>query len=196
VVAADGYTVTFDSVSIKMNGNIIVAYLVNGSELPEQHYPLRLVGSDLESGEMVSQIARIVVHVPAAATLTPASSGEVSGDFVITGLVVQPLGLTDADLHASEEVVTISAEHPKNGLQEFTGIRLECLLNWAGVDPTATTVTLTASDGYSGDISLSDLLACEDCMLAFTDEPGVYNAVMPGLASSLWIKEVSSIEVK
>lgn len=64
VVGSDGYTVTFESVSISQNGNIILAYLVNNSELPEKYYPLRLVGSDMETGQMVGQVVKIIVHLP------------------------------------------------------------------------------------------------------------------------------------
>ncbi len=42
VIGSDGYTVTFDSLTIKKNGNIILAYLVNNAELPDKYYPLRL----------------------------------------------------------------------------------------------------------------------------------------------------------
>ena len=194
VIGSDGFSVTFDSVSIKQNGNIIVAYLVNGSELPPQYYPLRLVGSELEDSQMVGQVVKITIHVPPAATAT--TSSELTGDLVVTGLVEQPLGLMDADMHASDEVISISAEHPKNGMQEFTGLRFKCLFEWAGLIPTGTTVVLTASDGYTAEVSLADLQACEQCMVAFTDSPGVYNAVMPGFQSNFWIKNVVSIEVK
>jgi len=64
VVAADGYSVSFDSLSIQQDGKFLVAYLLNASELPEEHYPLRLVGPDLENKQMVSQIVKIIVHVP------------------------------------------------------------------------------------------------------------------------------------
>jgi hypothetical protein len=138
-----------------------------------------------------------VVHVPQIPTPTPAPSLELTGDLVIAGLVNQPVGLMDADLHASDEVIKITAEHPKNGLQEYEGLRFKCLFNMAGgVNPTATKVVLTASDGYITEISLADLQACENCMIAFTGTPGVYNAVMPGFVSSDWAKNVVKIEVK
>jgi hypothetical protein len=143
---------------------------------------------------MVGQVVKITIHVPPAATAT--TSSELTGDLVVTGLVEQPLGLMDADMHASDEVISISAEHPKNGMQEFTGLRFKCLFEWAGLIPTGTTVVLTASDGYTAEVSLADLQACEQCMVAFTDSPGVYNAVMPGFQSNFWIKNVVSIEVK
>lgn len=65
IVATDGYSITLDSKRIDRNDDIILAYLVNGNPLEEKHFPLRLVGADLEKSEMVGQIARIVVHVTA-----------------------------------------------------------------------------------------------------------------------------------
>ncbi len=61
VVAGDGYTVTFDAARVKRNDNIIVAYKVNDNPLPEEYFPLRLVGADLQKNEMVGMIARIDV---------------------------------------------------------------------------------------------------------------------------------------
>lgn len=65
IIATDGYSITLDSKRINRNDNIILAYLVNGNPLEEKHFPLRLVGSDLDKSEMVGQIARIVVHATA-----------------------------------------------------------------------------------------------------------------------------------
>ncbi len=64
VVAADGYTVSFDSARFALNDDLIVAYLLDGSPLPEEYFPLRLVGEGIEKGEMIAQIAQIVVHPP------------------------------------------------------------------------------------------------------------------------------------
>jgi len=194
VVGSDGYTVTFDSVTIKKNGNILLAYLVNSAELPGKYYPLRLVGSEITEGQMVGQVVKIIVHVPPASTTETAS--DISGDLVILGKVETPMGFSDADLHASDEVITISAEHPKSGMQEFTGLRFYCLFNMVTVKPDSSTIVLTASDGYVTELSLAEVQACEDCMLAFTDTPGEYNAVMPGFPSSSWAKYVVSIEIK
>ena len=66
VIAGDGYTVTFDAARLKRNDNIIVAYLVNENPLPDDYYPLRLVGPDLLKNEMVGQIAQIKVGVAAS----------------------------------------------------------------------------------------------------------------------------------
>lgn len=202
VVGADGTTVTLQSVSIKRNNNILVAYLVNGAELPEKYYPLRLVGSDLKENQMAGQITLIVVHVPGVATPTAAqTSGATSGapaeagSLVITGLVASPLSLSESALRAMSPV-TISAEEPKVGTQSFTGVRLNTLLDVAQVQATATKLVLTAGDGYSSEIDLATVHGCADCMIAFTDTPGSFLAVMPGQPGNVWVKGVVKVEVK
>ena len=72
VIAADGYTVTFDAARIQYNKNIIVAYKVNENPLPDEYFPLRLVGSDLSKKEMVGMISQIKVGLePLPATPNP-----------------------------------------------------------------------------------------------------------------------------
>jgi DMSO/TMAO reductase YedYZ molybdopterin-dependent catalytic subunit len=203
VIASDGYTVSFESSRLKRNDNIIVAHLVNGNPLPEKYYPLRLVGSDLQKNEMAGMIVQIVVHVPAApaateapaptATTAPAAGGE--ANLTITGLVENELSLSDADLRALD-VVQITAEHPKKGPQDYEGVRLSTLLDLAKVKPEATKLVITASDGFTAEVFLAEVLAIPDCLVAFTDEPGVFNMVMPTLPSSVWTKGVVKIEVK
>lgn len=116
--------------------------------------------------------------------------------FTVKGLVDTQLDLTDAALQGME-VVTLTLEHPKNGPTEYTGVRLNDLLNEAGVQAGATTLTLTASDGYAFDIELAAVQACADCLIAFDSEAaGVYNAAMPDQSSKAWVKTIVSIEVK
>jgi hypothetical protein len=207
VVASDGYTVSFDSTRISHNNNILVAHLVNGNPLPEKYFPLRLVGSDLQKNEMVGMIAKIIVHVPAApiptATVEPTPTvtatvpltPALGADLTITGLVENELSLSEADLRAMG-VVKITAEHPKKGPQDYEGVRLSELLDLAKVKPGAVKLVIVASDGYTAEVFLTEVQACTDCLIAFTDTAGKFNIVMPGLPSSLWIKEVVKIEVQ
>jgi DMSO/TMAO reductase YedYZ molybdopterin-dependent catalytic subunit len=64
ITAADGYSKTFTSAQIKRNDNMIIAYLRDGGELPENQWPLRLVGPDLTKGEMVGQVVSITIIFP------------------------------------------------------------------------------------------------------------------------------------
>ena len=64
ITARDGYICTFSSAEVKRNDDIIVAYMLNGEQLPEKHWPLRIVGPDLQGNQKVSQIARIEIILP------------------------------------------------------------------------------------------------------------------------------------
>jgi hypothetical protein len=114
----------------------------------------------------------------------------------VNGSVNKELQLTDPDLH-DMTVVTLTLEHPKNGPTEYTGVRLNDLLNQAGIKDGATTVTLAASDGFSNDLDLATVQACTDCLVAFDPETaGVYNAAMNGQSSKAWVKQLVTITVK
>ena len=64
VSAADGYSKSFTSAEVKRNDNMIIAFMVDGVPLPEDQWPLRLVGPDLTKGQMVGQIICIEVVFP------------------------------------------------------------------------------------------------------------------------------------
>ena len=91
--------------------------------------------------------------------------------------------------------VEIEAEHPKKGLQTYRGIRLNDLLNLAGPDDAATTLVMTSSDGYTTEVSLSDVQDCPDCLIAF-EEDGTLSMAMVGMESNFWAKMVNFLEVK
>jgi len=206
VVASDGYIVEFDSARIMRNDNILVAITVNGNPLPDQYYPLRLVGSDLKKNEMAGKIMKIVVHLKEAPALTPtvavtstatvASAGSASGaDLAVTGAVEQELVLKEADLRAME-VVKITAEHPKKGMTDYEGVRLNALLDRAKVKAEAKKLVLTADDAFVAEVFLAEVQSCTDCLVAFADTPGKFNLVMPGLPSTVWVKSIVQIQVQ
>jgi hypothetical protein len=87
VIAFDGYTKTFASADVARNDNIIVANKLNGSELPVDSYPLRLVGPDLTSGQKVSMIVEIeLVGLP---------RGDASDSLHVTAnVVMEMVGIT------------------------------------------------------------------------------------------------------
>ena len=55
---------------------------------------------------------------------------------------------------------------------------------------------VTASDGFTAEIALADILASPDCLLGFTNTPGSFKLVMPNLPSNAWVKDVVRIEVQ
>jgi hypothetical protein len=113
----------------------------------------------------------------------------------VTGLVNSELKLTDAGLRKMS-VVTLTLDHPKNGPTEYNGVRLNDVLDKAGIKSGAATVTLTASDGFSADIDYATVQACTDCLVSFDATAGVYNAAMPGQSSKAWVKQLVTITVK
>jgi DMSO/TMAO reductase YedYZ molybdopterin-dependent catalytic subunit len=211
LIATDGYSVTLQSAQVSRNNNILLAYQVNENPLPDKYFPLRLVGDELQKNQLIGQVAEIkmlfdavTATQAAGANATPTSApiatpaappATVQGDLTITGLVDNPLGLNEADLKKME-VLELTAEHPKKGKETYQGIRLNALLELAGLKPAATRLAFTAADGYTAEVNLSDLLACTDCLLAFTNTPGKFKLVMPGMESSLWVKDVASIEAR
>jgi len=197
IVGGDGYKVTLDSKTIKLNNQILVAFLVNDGELPEKYYPLRLVGTGLKNNQLVGQVNKIIVNVPTSSTVPTATLPAVpenSGRLTIKGMVNQELTLKDAELRAME-IVTINAEG-KNGPQDFQGVLLNALLDQAGIKDGAVKLTFTASDNYSSEVSLSDVRDCPKALLAFMETPGAYMIVLPEQPTSTWVKNVIQIEVK
>jgi hypothetical protein len=162
------------------------------------------VGTGLEKKQMVGGIARIKLLVPAIGDTTAEGLVEESSPppldpadtpFSIIGMVNTISGFTEESLRALE-VVKITAEHPKSGTAEYEGVRLSELFDLVGIKAGATKLVITADDGFSAEVSLAEVLAIPDCLLGFTETPGKFKMVMPGLPSNTWVKGVVSIEVK
>jgi DMSO/TMAO reductase YedYZ molybdopterin-dependent catalytic subunit len=202
VIAADGYTVTFDAQRVQYNKNIMVAYKVNENALPEEFFPLRLVGDDLTKKEMVGMIEQIKVGLeplPAtaeAAATEPAAAtvSEADATLTLTGSVNQEVFLNEAAMRAMEPL-KVSAE-TKKGKQDFEGVSLIALLDMAGVKDGATKLVATASDGYTSEISLSDARGCPNNLIAFGDTAENFTLILPDLQTNTWVKDLVKLEVK
>ncbi len=206
IVAADGFDTIVWSDDADRNHDWIVAMLVDDAPLEEKNFPLKFVGTGLDKKQMVGGIALIELMVPALEevaeveeeveeTETAPVVDLTGAQFAITGMVNTVTGFTEETLRALE-VVTITAEHPKSGTADYEGVRLSELFELVGIKHSATTLVITADDGFSAEISLADVLAVPDCLLGFTETPGKFKMVMPGLPSNTWVKGVISIEVK
>jgi DMSO/TMAO reductase YedYZ molybdopterin-dependent catalytic subunit len=177
--ASDGFTNELDLATVQACTDCLIAFDpatpgVYSSAMPGQ------------SGKSwVKGLTSITVSMPEAITLT------------VTGLVDKELKLTDSALHGMT-VVTLNLTHPKNGAGDYTGVRLNDLLNQAGIKAGALTVTFTASDGFANDLDLATVQACSDCLVSFDPAtPGVYNLAMPGQTSGkAWVNSLVSITVK
>jgi len=111
--------------------------------------------------------------------------GPADAKVTLTGLVEAEKTLTMNDLVAMGPVVT-TVEHPKKGSMEVTGIPFSKILASVSIKPEAKTVTFVASDGFSVDVPLADLQACESCLLGWDEE--MLRTYMPGFESSFWPK--------
>jgi DMSO/TMAO reductase YedYZ molybdopterin-dependent catalytic subunit len=63
IETATGKVVTIDSRDIAGKHDVVLAGKVDGGELPDEYFPLRLVGPGLSEAQMPGGIARIVVRV-------------------------------------------------------------------------------------------------------------------------------------
>ena len=127
------------------------------------------------------------------ATEAPAAPAAPAGaSLMVTGLVKAELTLTTAD-PAGLEVVKLTAEHPKTGPGQYEGVRLNAVIEKAGLQDGAGAIVISASDGFSNEVPLADVKACADCLVGIAD--GKFNMVMPGLSSKSWVKDVTKIEV-
>ncbi|MDD5288388.1 MAG: molybdopterin-dependent oxidoreductase [Dehalococcoidales bacterium] len=64
VIASDGFSQTFAAAQVKHNDKWIIAYERDGAALPENQFPLRLVGEGLTKGQMVGKIMTIKLVFP------------------------------------------------------------------------------------------------------------------------------------
>ncbi len=76
----------------------------------------------------------------------------------------------------------------------YTGVSLKDLLAATGY--TGTTVTLTAADEYSAELSLDEVNACAGCIVAIDAESGALRTVMPDLSGKVNVKDLVSITIK
>jgi hypothetical protein len=208
IFAADGYSVPIESSVSDFNKDLIVASLLNGEMLGEDQFPLHLVGDGLEKSQMVSQIAQIVivpnegVEVPSAETIESEPGVEPTADLTLPeGAVIKIAGNLRNQLVLSLDnlkalgIVEVELEHPKKGTQPYQGVRLETLLSLARLEEDAQTLVMTAADGYSVEIPLTQVEACENCLVALWED-GSISMAMDGMDSGFWIKDVIHLMVK
>jgi len=195
VIAADGFSASFESETIMFDDELIVAHLMDDQPLENEYFPLRLVGPNLSKREMVSQIAEIAIQAPSEPAAAEPAPPAVESDatLLISGLLETEATFTWADLQAMD-VKTMESEHPKQGMQTNTGVCLKTLLAGLGMKDEAQALVFVASDGYQAEVSLAELQPCVGCLVAF-DEDGTFKMVMPGFSSKAWVSDVVQIHV-
>ena len=198
ITAADGYSIELNSQDAAFNDDWIIASHVNGEPIADKNYPLRLVGNGLEKGQMIGAIESITLGIePIAESVqeTQVPVTDMTGDLVIFGNVDFTLPFMYAELQ-DMDVVTITAKHPKKDeTREYQGVLLKTLLDMVKPKTGASKLKFIAGDGYSIEVPLADVTACQDCMLSFGDDETM-NSVMPGMESSAWVKDVVQIIIQ
>lgn len=146
---------------------------------------------------MVALLFTLLSGCSTTATETTASEGEqVAGPIAlkITGKIASEMGWTETELRGME---TIDSEYTgKDGTTKtYTGVSINALLDEAGLQSDASTVSFVASDGYQADVPLADVQACLTCIVTF-DEDGGLRMVMPDFSSKDQVKGVVEIQVQ
>jgi hypothetical protein len=127
----------------------------------------------------------------------PSGGGEpTSGEIVleITGNVDNEMAWTEEAVRSMD---TIEAERENNEgeVSTYTGVPIKDLLNEADVPDDATTVTFVAEDDYTADVELSEVEACDNCIVSLRNQGG-FSIVMPGYSGKLQVNGVVEIQVK
>ena len=204
VIATDGYTVTFDAARVQITMNIIVAYKVNDNPLPDEYFPLRLVGADLQKNEMVGMIAEIKVDVPRrgdcchrAPTQAAAAAQQMLQSY--RKPCHHRRGEQAAGLQRSRFARNGSAQGICRNQERQAGLRRcvpECPARSGGRQGWRDD---TGRHGLGWLLRVKSTGGCarlSECLLAFTDTPEKFKLVLPDLPSETWVKDVVKIEVK
>jgi hypothetical protein len=112
----------------------------------------------------------------------------------VTGSVDNEVGWTEDQVRAMDTIESQST-NKQGETSTYTGVLITNLLDLAGVQSGASTVTFVADDGFTAEAALSDVQACTDCIVSFRSQGG-FSIVMPGYPGSLQVKGVVEIQVK
>jgi hypothetical protein len=120
-----------------------------------------------------------------------APSGEVA--LKVTGNVENEMAWTEDEVRSMD---TIEAERENNEgeMSTYTGVPIKALLEEAGLSDDAETVTFVAEDDYTAEVELSEVQACDNCIVSFRNRGG-FSIVMPGHSGKLQVKGVVEIDV-
>jgi tungstate transport system substrate-binding protein len=112
----------------------------------------------------------------------------------ITGKVTTEIGWPEEEVRAMETIEAQST-NKQGETSTYTGVLLTKLLEMAGVQADATTLVFVADDGYTAEVALADVEACQDCIVSFRNQGG-FSTVLPDFPSKVQVKGVIEIQVK
>jgi DMSO/TMAO reductase YedYZ molybdopterin-dependent catalytic subunit len=219
VQALDLYSKTFSSIKVARNDTLVVANRLDGQPLPDDQFPLRLVGAGLTSGQKVSMIGNITLTdikdvddwtVWLNGTRSIQMSAETFAATYYGGLHGPYFNYSDyGDWHAAYYNYT-------DGLVDhcYAGIPLWVLISCVdGVDlfhyqfnetlaEAGYTVKITASDGYSVTFTSAEIMYNNTLVIAFMwdgeplpEDEAPLRLVGQWLRSPQMVSQIVSIEL-
>jgi DMSO/TMAO reductase YedYZ molybdopterin-dependent catalytic subunit len=112
----------------------------------------------------------------------------------VTGAVASPQAWTEDEVKALD-AIDVESTNSKGEASTYTGVLLSSLIAAAEPNADATTVVFVADDGYTAEVALDELMACENCIASFRNNGG-FSTVLPGYEGSLQVKGIIEIQVK
>jgi tungstate transport system substrate-binding protein len=211
------YTLSDRATYLAQKGNLDLEILVEGDDVLFNPYGVIAVNpakSDEINNELANDFIDWLISVPVqenigqfgvakfglplffpdSALYRAAHAARAEVALKITGIVDQEMAWTEEEVKA---MPTIEAERENNAgqLETYIGVSIASLLSMAGPKSGADTVVYVAKGGSSAEVPLSDVLACEDCIVSFRKQGG-FSVVMPGFPNSVQLKGVVELLVK
>lgn len=124
----------------------------------------------------------------------PVSQPAAGAALKITGLVEKEMAWSEAEVQAME-TMSVESTNKKGEKSTYTGVSINALLELASLKPEATKLVFVAGDGFTAEVALAEVQACNDCIVSFRSQGG-FSTVLPGFDSSLQVKGVIEIQVK
>ncbi|AFC98855.1 Oxidoreductase molybdopterin binding domain-containing protein [Methanocella conradii HZ254] len=185
ISASDGYSKVYTREQVE---KAILALKENGTALTDNvnKNSIKLVLPG-EPGEMW-------MKVPVKIELTTAASSSSEQVVLnITGVGDKPIGLKMSKLQ-SYPVKSLSLPYKNNTTLNVSGILLNKLLDDYS-NKNATKIKFVASDGYNKTLSLADVRADQDAIIAIDQKNGTLRAVVPTQPYSAWVSKLATIEL-
>jgi hypothetical protein len=112
----------------------------------------------------------------------------------ITGNVSQEIGWPEEEVRTLD-AIEVESTNKDGETSTYTGVPINTLLEMAGPAADARTVVYVADDGYTAEVALADVQACENCIVSFRKQGG-FSIVMPDFPGNLQVKGVIEIQIE
>ncbi len=187
ISASDGYSKVYTREQVD---KAILALKENGTALTDNinKNSIKLVLPG-EPGEMW-------MKVPVKVEITTAASSSSEPVVLnITGVGSKPIGLKMSKLQ-SYPVKSLSLPYKNNTTLNVSGILMNKLLDDYAKNTSATRIRLIASDGYNKTLSLADVRADQDAIIAIDQKDGTLRAIVPTQPYSTWVSRLATISLE